>query len=535
AVVCTKDASPAPVAPVTLAAFTRRALTSPVKLVENARSLGAYYVAFVFGGPVVITSDPKIADVLLSHRFKCTRRVFGASVSGILSKDGPEHERLKKILLKVLLDPRSLKSASTILSRRLSTEAFPELDEASSHKEPLDLLPVFEEIFTDVVTFWVLGYGGDTPGHKEKMERLVEARRALADLSFVLPTGTAWLLDRVRDYVPFSEYLAFLPGAHDYLIRRNAKRKSRDVVNETVIEAKARHDAVRAGTAALGKNSVEGLLDLFFDVVVDPAADAGDASDKPKDDGALDVAEVLAMLEAVQTAGQGPLSAALPNFLYHLAHHPSVQRQLHAEVIAAKASRASDPVRPDDLRAMPLLDAALRESLRLLPPVPTSHPRVSSQNVYKLPGMWGLPKDYHVAVDLLSMQRDPAVFGDDAEEFRPARFVGAGGSGRSARLFEDVSSADPAAAVSTDESQPFGPAFLPFGKGPYACPARRPAVVLLKIAAAEVLRRYELVPAAGDKDRQPAPAVGLDGFDAAAMGGTLRMIAGNPVVVRKRK
>ncbi|KAI9347814.1 cytochrome P450 [Zopfochytrium polystomum] len=469
-------------------------------MLENTAKHGRYYVNFVMASPIVITSDGKIADVILSKRFKGTRALYNAEAPGLLSKNGADHERLKGETVKAVNDPRSIKAAVSILVKRLRSEAFPEFEEASTKKDAFDLLPVFEEVFTDVVSLWVLGMDGDSADHKKKTESLVEARRTLANLTFLLPTGLNWYFDRIRDVIPLAEYLAILPGAREYLVRRNAKNRSRDIIAEAVIAAKARYDGIKAGTSTLGKNSEEGIIDRLFEI-----ADSGEAENK------LTMEEIIETIEAVQVAAQSPLFVALPNLLYQLSQNMATQRAIVAELQRLPRG-PTEAVRPDDLRSLPALDLAVRESLRLLPPLPMTANRIAAQNIYKLPGMWALPANYHILVDILSMQRDPEVFGADADKFKPERFKPAGGESLELAGQLDV---------------PFGAAYSPFGRGPHACPGQKVAVTLIKIAAAEVLRKYELAPA-------PGAAIGLDGFEC-AQNAPLRMVAGNPVIVKKRK
>ena len=64
-------------------------------------------------------------------------------------------------------------------------------------------------------------------------------------------------------------------------------------------------------------------------------------------------------------AGNETSSTALTWTLYALTHHPDCQRRLREELSAVNDDRPS----MDDLATLPYLDAVVRESLRLLPPV----------------------------------------------------------------------------------------------------------------------------------------------------------------------
>ncbi|KAJ3165802.1 Cytochrome P450 4V2 [Irineochytrium annulatum] len=513
-VLSSKDASLAPATEVTFGSLGRKALAFPARVLADARRLGGYYVTFVMAAPLVLTSDPAIASVIFSERFKCERMVYNAEARGILKQNGPQHHRSRRILTAALNDARASKSLLAIINRRLKSEVFPEMDESVSTKQPIDLLPIFEELFADSFTLWLTGALDEED--KTSVERIVEARRTLADLKFIVPTGIAWYFDRLRDLVPLLEYLVFLPGSKDYYIRTHAKTKARQIMTQALESAKSRRE-----NASAAKKS--GDLDPFLNRL----QDASEADSEP-----FTWDELRETLEAVQISAEQPMFCAVPNLLLCLAHDRSTQKQIHLEL--AKVPRSStEPVRSEDLRAVPHLEMAVRESLRVLPPRPFSYNRSSSANVYKLPGLWSLPKGYHVAVDLLSLHRrggdakpadgaedkpaaaDPARtdggWGPDPDVFRPERFK------KDVGLREGESS--------------FGDAFVPFGAGVYGCPAQRLAMEVIRCVAAEVLRRYELT---GVEDADLSGPTDLNGYSS-SQGGTLRHLAGSPVILKKRK
>ena len=84
--------------------------------------------------------------------------------------------------------------------------------------------------------------------------------------------------------------------------------------------------------------------------------------------------------------GQKSLSVAIPNFLSLLSIHPKIQSDIAKEISNLTRS-LKEPIRLDDLKNCTLLDAAVKESLRLLPPFPMSFNRESTADVYKLPGI----------------------------------------------------------------------------------------------------------------------------------------------------
>ncbi len=79
------------------------------------------------------------------------------------------------------------------------------------------------------------------------------------------------------------------------------------------------------------------------------------------------------------------------------------------------------------LGELPYLAAVLRETLRLSPTAPAFtrgvRPENKEEKVTVAGGKFEIARDTPVVCLLGKIQRDPAVFGDDAEEFRPERML----------------------------------------------------------------------------------------------------------------
>ncbi|KAJ3219555.1 Cytochrome P450 4B1 [Dinochytrium kinnereticum] len=459
-----KDASPAPFVTVTRENLSRKPLSVPARLVENSKALGNFYVNFVMGVALVVSSDPDAANVILSDRFKCERKVYNAASPGILSQNGPTHAKAHRILARALSNPRAIKSLISAFQRRLKSETFPELEEAAASKgESIDLVPVFEELVADAVTLWITGVD---EADKKAVETLVAARRTLANLTYIIPSGITWYFDRLRDTLPLAEYIAILPGTAAYHKRRIAKKNAAEQMRAAFLVAKERRDALVAsgGTTLTASAKHE---EPFINRILE----ASEVEDEP-----FSWDETIENLEA----------------------------QIHLELQRLPRTSA-DPIRIDDIRTLPTLSQALQECLRILPPLPISYNRAATKNVYKLPGMWALPEGNHIVVDFLSLHRRIPSLGEDLDVFRPDRFKDIKG---------DVKG------------------FLPFGDGPFGCPAKRIASDVIMVVVAEVLRRFEILPAGLPEGVRTAEELIAFGC---SQGGALKHLGGAPVCVRRRK
>ncbi|KAJ7056011.1 cytochrome P450 [Mycena amicta] len=153
----------------------------------------------------------------------------------------------------------------------------------------------------------------------------------------------------------------------------------------------------------------------------------------------------------ISVAGWDTTASLLTFTIYMLAEHPQVLSTLRAEILRVVGPNR----RPgyDDLREMKYLRAVLNETLRLYSPVPFNQ-RVSTQpTLFRTASSTGttpvyIPAGTRVLFSTLVMHRRPDLWGPDALEFDPDRFL-------DERLHKYLT------------SNPF--VFLPFSAGPRIC------------------------------------------------------------------
>jgi len=165
-------------------------------------------------------------------------------------------------------------------------------------------------------------------------------------------------------------------------------------------------------------------------------------------------------------AGHETTSGALSFTLYYLSRNPSVMAAAQAET---DEILGADPDAEPTFEQVPKfrhLRRALDESLRLWPTAPaftrSPHAATVIGDRYRM-----RPQDW-ATVLLPLIHRDPAVWGEDAGEFRPDRFLPDSSRGRAAH------------------------SYLPFGTGERACIGRQFALHEAVLVLARLLHRYEV-------------------------------------------
>lgn len=141
-------------------------------------------------------------------------------------------------------------------------------------------------------------------------------------------------------------------------------------------------------------------------------------------------------------AGADTTAISLRNVFYYVLRSPRVWQRLRDELKAVIAKNPSEyngpvpatkgkdwkPVTWKQARASPYLEAVMRESLRMLPGVSMQLERYVPSGGMTLPGFNGtaashIPADTIVGLNPYIIGRNKSIYGEDAEEFRPERWL----------------------------------------------------------------------------------------------------------------
>ncbi|KAL0957953.1 hypothetical protein HGRIS_000134 [Hohenbuehelia grisea] len=127
-------------------------------------------------------------------------------------------------------------------------------------------------------------------------------------------------------------------------------------------------------------------------------------------------------------------SGGMARLMHLLATHQDVQERLRAEVAEARKKFGHRELTHDELNTLPFLDGIVRETLRLHPPVtaiqrttntdmmlPLSKP-IIDKNGNELREVF-VPKDTDLIISIISSNRNKDIWGEDAEEWKPERWL----------------------------------------------------------------------------------------------------------------
>lgn len=119
-------------------------------------------------------------------------------------------------------------------------------------------------------------------------------------------------------------------------------------------------------------------------------------------------------------AGHETTSGMLSFTFYYLLKNPDAYRKAQEEIDRVIGR---DSVRLEHLSKLPYVTAVLREASRLQPTAPGFSLTPRSEQGDTLGGKYFVEPGESILVLLHNIHRDPAVYGEDAEEFRPERML----------------------------------------------------------------------------------------------------------------
>ncbi|KAI5093223.1 cytochrome P450, family 27, subfamily B, polypeptide 1, partial [Silurus meridionalis] len=163
-------------------------------------------------------------------------------------------------------------------------------------------------------------------------------------------------------------------------------------------------------------------------------------------------------------AGVDTISSTLSWSLYELSHHPEIQESLRSEVLKVLGDRRIPTAA--DVANMPLLKAVIKEITRLYPVIPANARVITDRNITV--GGYLIPKKTLITLCHYATSRDPAQF-SDPDSFLPQRWI------------------------RRDEgNHPYSS--LPFGVGKRSCIGRRIAELELYLALSRILLHFTVKP-----------------------------------------
>lgn len=163
-------------------------------------------------------------------------------------------------------------------------------------------------------------------------------------------------------------------------------------------------------------------------------------------------------------AGHDTGTTTISRLVYLLGQRQDVQEKLRSHVLTALTDEDDIPRASHNI---PYLDALIKEFLRLWPATGRLPERLTTEDVVMPCGQL-IPKGTSIIGNMWTVNRDPKVYGEDAELFRPERYLSPGPDGKQLPL-------------------------ATFGLGPRSCIGQRLALAEIRIILIMLVRAFTWV------------------------------------------
>ncbi|KAL3091247.1 hypothetical protein niasHS_004398 [Heterodera schachtii] len=402
------------------------------QLAKWTEQYGKMYGLLTGFQPMLVISDPTMVHELLTSKFEYFHSRTVSSLEGDVDKD-----------------PRmNLVNARGARWKRLRAIANPAFSISNLKKPnaPINLHRFFVEMTYDVIARVAMGQRESRQFQSEDAKLAVHAFQRLQNNWFeYLAMLFPWLGPTVLRPI----LLLTVKMRRDPLLLLTLKIREQNVKHGNADQTESDQQQQQRGP--------DDFIDMFLDAV--------------KDEGSIEYRDELGVFNKAgtkvdRTNTVDEIEMQLQVFLlagFNLACHPEVQLHLQEEI--ATVCISENPTY-EELNRLKYTEAVIKETLRLMPIAAAGETRLCSQTT-KL-GEFLVEKGTGVAVDVYSFHRNKELWGEDADEFRPERWL-------------------------DNDFPPASAHFYAFGGGPRICIGMRFALLEEKMALVRLLRRYSLV------------------------------------------
>ncbi|KAH0940420.1 hypothetical protein HID58_000057 [Brassica napus] len=415
-------------------------------------------LTFPFKGPwftgmdILVTVDPANIHYILSSNFSNYtkgadfKEVFDVFGEMIFNSDG-DMWRNQRRAAQYMLNHQGFQKLSMSATRaKLDDGLVPLFDRFSKKEMVVDLQNVFQRFTFDTTFVLVTGFDPKTLSVEMPEDEYAKALDVLGDGIFFRHVVPKFLW-KLQKWIGFGQEKRTMEAGATF-----------DRVSAKYISAKRKE--MRTQDQQSNGECHEDLLTSHMKLDTTKYEILNPSDDKFLRDTIL----------AFNLAGRDTTASALSWFFWLLSENPRVVTKIRQEIITNINLHGQH-----NLDKLVYLQAALYESMRLYPPVPFQ--RKSPIKPDLLPSGHKVDSSSTIMIFLYALGRMRAVWGEDAMEFKPERWVSQSGCLRHEPSFK----------------------FLSFNAGPRTCPGKQLALTLMKTVAVEILQNYDIKVIKGQK------------------------------------
>lgn len=153
-----------------------------------------------------------------------------------------------------------------------------------------------------------------------------------------------------------------------------------------------------------------------------------------KDPGKITKGDLRTTCQSNIGAGSDTTAITLSSVLYHLLKYPNTYQKLRDEIEnAAKEGKVSDPITFKEAQGLPYLQAVMKEGLRVHPAVGLGLQRIVPAEGTTIANQF-IPGGSTVGINAYVAHKNTSVWGSDADQWRPERWLEIEEQGRGAEV-----------------------------------------------------------------------------------------------------
>ncbi|MQM12530.1 hypothetical protein Taro_045448 [Colocasia esculenta] len=373
---------------------------------DLAQRYGAFRVSHFTRNYVYLVDPADVEHILRtnfanyskgSYTYELVNDLLG---DGIFAVDGGKWRQQRK-LASFEFTTRNLREYSIGVFRRNATALALVISEAAASNRAVDIQDLFMKSTLDSIFKVGFGVELDTlSGSNKEGSRFAEAFDASGEVIVRRYFDFLWKIKRILNIGAEAELKEHLKVINDF-VYKVIRSKTQQQISAPRDASVMRREDILSRFLAQKEECVEMDMKYLRDIVLN-----------------------------LVIAGRDTTAGTLSWFLYMLCKHPEVQEKVASE--AAMATGLAAPsctpmadfaavVTEEVLDKMHYLHAALTETLRLYPAVPVDPKACLSDDT--LPGGYDVRGGDLVSYAPYSMGRMKQLWGEDAEEFRPERWL----------------------------------------------------------------------------------------------------------------
>ncbi|KAL0060042.1 hypothetical protein AAF712_013162 [Marasmius tenuissimus] len=370
---------------------------------------------------MLITCDPRALQYIFQgsqYRFRkaidttqATMNLFG---EGIVAVEGSQHQRQRKIMTPAFsatqtkqLGPFFVRAARDLAKRWRDHLK-------SGESDVIDTTKWFPNMTLDVLGESVFDYEFGALD-KKNSELAVMVRDLFVDTK--RPTPLLTLYRNLRRSVP--DFAASFLMSFPLFQTKEDVRWAKWLSTSNTVAKKLFENKMKSKTYE--ENDILGVL-----------ARSTNAKDKAL---SMSSNEAMNQLATIIMAGHETSASSLSWLFYELSQRPEHQKRILQEIKSVRERNSNEgDLSSSELDSMPFFNACIKESLRLHPIVFQAFRQSEGEDViplaYPVTGTSGtlineipIAKGQRIMIDIAAYNRLKQVWGDDAEEWNPERFL----------------------------------------------------------------------------------------------------------------